>query len=69
MKFIRKYRSEILIVDRLIQEAQFDILYRKIKKTLELIQDFEDSGSSKHYKANAQKMRIMLDAIKKTLEK
>jgi len=41
----------------------------KIKKTLELIQDFEDSGSSKHYKANAQKMRIMLDAIKKTLEK
>jgi len=26
------------------------------------------SGSSKHYKANAQKMRIMLDAIKKTLE-
>ena len=40
----------------------------KIKKTLELIQDFEDSGSSKHYKANAQKMRIMLDAIKKTLE-
>ena len=39
----------------------------KIKKTLELIQDFEDSGSSKHYKANAQKMRIMLDAIKKTL--
>ena len=40
----------------------------KIKKTLELIQDFEDSRSSKHYKANAQKMRIMLDAIKKTLE-
>jgi hypothetical protein len=40
----------------------------KIKKTLELIQDFEDSGSSKHYKANAQKMRIMLDAIKKILE-
>ena len=39
----------------------------KIEKTLELIQDFEDSGSSKHYKANAQKMRIMLDAIKKTL--
>ena len=39
----------------------------KIKKTLELIQDFENSGSSKHYKANAQKMRIMLDAIKKTL--
>jgi len=31
----------------------------KIKKTLELIQDFENSGSSKHYKANAQKMRIM----------
>ena len=41
----------------------------KIKKTLELIQDFEDSVSSKHYKANAQKMRIVLDAIKKTLEK
>ena len=41
---------------------------KKIKKTLELIQDFENSGSSKHYKANAQKMRIMLDAIKKTLE-
>ena len=41
----------------------------KIKKTLELIEDFENSGSSKHYKANAQKMRIMLDAIKKTLEK
>ena len=41
----------------------------KIKKTLELIQDFENSGSSKHYKANAQKMIIMLDAIKKTLEK
>ena len=41
----------------------------KIKKTLELIKDFENSGSSKHYKANAQKMRIMLDAIKKTLEK
>ena len=41
----------------------------KIKKTLELIQDFENSGSSKHYKPNAQKMRIMLDAIKKTLEK
>jgi hypothetical protein len=39
----------------------------KIEKTLELIQDFEDSGSSKHYKANAQKMLIMLDAIKKTL--
>ena len=39
----------------------------KIKKTLELIQDFENSGSSKHYKANAQKMRIMLDAIKKNL--
>ena len=39
----------------------------KIEKTLGLIQDFEDSGSSKHYKANAQKMRIMLDAIKKTL--
>ena len=39
----------------------------KIEKTLELIQDFEDSRSSKHYKANAQKMRIMLDAIKKTL--
>ena len=39
----------------------------KIKKTLELIQDFENSGLSKHYKANAQKMRIMLDAIKKTL--
>jgi len=37
----------------------------KIKKTLELIEDFENSGSSKHYKANAQKMRIMLDAIKK----
>ena len=35
----------------------------KIKKTLELIEDFENSGSSKHYKANAQKMRIMLDAI------
>ena len=32
----------------------------KIKKTLELIEDFENSGSSKHYKANAQKMRIML---------
>ena len=41
---------------------------KKIKKTLELIEDFENSGSSKHYKANAQKMRIMLDAIKKTLE-
>jgi len=41
----------------------------KINKTLELIQDFENSGSSKHYKVNAQKMRIMLDAIKKTLEK
>ena len=41
----------------------------KIKKNLELIEDFENSGSSKHYKANAQKMRIMLDAIKKTLEK
>jgi len=41
----------------------------KIKKTLELIEDFENSGSSKHYKANAQKMRIMLDAIKKILEK
>jgi hypothetical protein len=41
----------------------------KIKKTLELIEDFENSGSSKHYKANAKKMRIMLDAIKKTLEK
>ena len=41
----------------------------KIKKTLELNQDFENSGSSKHYKANAQKMKIMLDAIKKTLEK
>ena len=41
----------------------------KIEKTLELIQDFEDSGSSKHYKANAQKMRIMLEAIKKILEK
>jgi len=40
----------------------------KIKKTLELIQDFENSGSSKHYKANAQKMRIMLDGIKKILE-
>jgi len=40
----------------------------KIKKTLELIQDFENSRSSKQYKANAQKMRIMLDAIKKTLE-
>ena len=41
----------------------------KIKKTLELIEDFENSGSSKHYKANAQKMRVMLDAIKKVLEK
>ena len=41
----------------------------KIKKTLELIQDFENSGSSKHYKANAQKMKIMLDSIKKILEK
>jgi len=41
----------------------------KIKKTLELIQDFENSGSSKHNKANAQKMRIMLDGIKKILEK
>jgi len=41
----------------------------KIKKTLELIEDFENSGSSKHYKANAQKMRIMLEAIKKILEK
>jgi len=41
----------------------------KIKKTLELIEDFENSGSCKHYKANAQKMRIMLDAIKKILEK
>ena len=41
----------------------------KIKKTLELIEDFENSGSSKHYKANAQKMRIMLDAIKKNLRK
>jgi len=41
----------------------------KIKKTIELIQDFENSGSSKHYKANAQMMIIMLDAIKKTLEK
>ena len=41
----------------------------KIKRTLELIEDFENSGSTKHYKANAQKMRIMLDAIKKTLEK
>ena len=40
----------------------------KIEKTLELIQDFEDSRSSKHYKANAQKMRIMLDAIKNILE-
>jgi len=35
----------------------------KIKKTLELIHDLENSGSSTHYKANAQKMRIMLDAI------
>jgi len=26
----------------------------KIKKTLELIQDSENSGSSKHYKATAQ---------------
>ena len=40
----------------------------KIKKTLELIQDFEDSGSSKHYKANAQKVRVMLDGIKKILK-
>ena len=40
----------------------------KIKKTLELIQDFEDSGSSKHYKANAHKMAVMLDGIKKILE-
>ena len=36
----------------------------KIKKTLELIQDFEDSGSSKHYKANAQKMRIIKEFAK-----
>ena len=41
----------------------------KIKKTLDLIQEIENSGSSKHYKANAQKMRIMLDGIKKILEK
>jgi len=41
----------------------------KIKKTLELIEDFENSGSSKHYKANAKKMKIMLDGIKKILEK
>ena len=40
----------------------------KIKKTLELIQDFEDSGSSKHYKVNAHKMAVMLDGIKKILE-
>ena len=40
----------------------------KIEKTLELIQDFENLGLSKHYKANAQKMGIMLDKIKKTLE-
>jgi len=40
----------------------------KIKKTLELNEAFENSGSSKHYKANAQKMRIMLDEINKTLE-
>ena len=40
----------------------------KIKKTLELIQDFENSGSSKHYKANAHKMAVMLDGIKKILE-
>jgi len=40
----------------------------KIKKTLELIQDFEDSGSSKHYKANAQKVRVMLDGIKRILK-
>ena len=40
----------------------------KFKKPLELIQNFEDSGSSKHYKANAHKMRIMLDEIKKILE-
>ena len=40
----------------------------KIEKTLELIQDFENSGLSKHYKLNAQKMRIMLEKIKKILE-
>ena len=40
----------------------------KIKKTLGLIQDFEDSGASKHYKANAQKLRVMLDGIKKILK-
>ena len=41
----------------------------RISRVLQLIREFENSGSSKHYKANAQKMRIMLDAIKKTLEK
>ena len=41
----------------------------RIRKVLDLIQEFENSGSAKHYKANAQKVRIMLDAIKKTLEK
>ena len=41
----------------------------RIRKVLDLIQEFENSGSSKHYKANAQKMRIMLDASKKNLEK
>ena len=41
----------------------------RISRVLQLIREFENSGSAKHYKANAQKMRIMLDAIKKTLEK
>ena len=41
----------------------------KIEKTLELIQDFENLGLSKHYKANAQKMGIMLDKIKKPTAK
>ena len=57
------------ILRRMTQPAWTLTDKEKIKKTLELIQDFENSGSSKHYKANAQKMRIMLDAIKKTLEK
>ena len=40
----------------------------RISRVLQLIREFENYGSAKHYKANAQKVRIMLEAIKKTLE-
>ena len=56
------------ILRRMTQPAWTKTDKERISRVLQLIREFENSGSAKHYKANAQKVRIMLEAIKKTLE-